>query len=91
MRLKSINLVHASNVFLLAREDFCVLEQFTVDEKEDVYLMYGAANSNRREALRFYHQTFPGRKMPDHKLFLYLHRQLARTVDFISKDPMRVD
>ncbi|GFU97874.1 hypothetical protein TNCV_1103821 [Trichonephila clavipes] len=38
----------------------------------DVYFIYGCANGNGRAAIRMY----PDRRMPDHRFFQRLHRQL---------------
>lgn len=60
------------------------MEDFTNDEKADMHYMYGRANGNGREALRMYQAQFPDRRMPDHRMFQRLHRQLCETGSFLS-------
>lgn len=72
---------------MILRCYFCVMEQFTFAEKADMHLMYGIANCNGRKALRLYHERFPNRTMPDHKIFPRLHRQLCDSGSFHVKRP----
>ncbi|GFW11745.1 hypothetical protein TNCV_1082911 [Trichonephila clavipes] len=51
----------------------------TYDENADMHYMYGCANGNHKAALQMYHAQFPGRQMPDHRIFQGLHRQLRET------------
>ncbi|GFS94063.1 hypothetical protein TNCV_1810841 [Trichonephila clavipes] len=44
--------------------------------------MYGRANDNGRTALRMYHAQLLGRRMPDHRIFHWLHRKLRKTRSF---------
>ncbi|GFV62063.1 hypothetical protein TNCV_4108661 [Trichonephila clavipes] len=48
----------------------------------DVHYMYARANGNGRAALRLYHAHFPNRRMPDHRIFQRLHRQLREIRSF---------
>ncbi|GFR26730.1 uncharacterized protein TNCT_20431 [Trichonephila clavata] len=57
---------------------------FTNSGKKDMYLMYGAANSNGRAALRMHQERFPSRHMPNHKMFQQLHRQLCENGPFTA-------
>ncbi|GFS72749.1 hypothetical protein TNCV_1421311 [Trichonephila clavipes] len=47
-------------------------------------LMYGVVNGNSRAALRLYQERFPSRRMPNHKMFQRLHRQLWKNSSFIA-------
>ncbi|GFY06617.1 DUF4817 domain-containing protein [Trichonephila clavipes] len=51
-------------------------------ENADMHFMYGHANGNGRDALRTYHAQFPDRRMPDPRIFQWLHRQLRETRSF---------
>ncbi|GFT29043.1 uncharacterized protein TNCV_3586921 [Trichonephila clavipes] len=44
--------------------------------------MYGRANDNDTAALRMCRMHFPDRRMPDHRIFQWLHRQLRETRSF---------
>lgn len=55
---------------------------FTYAEKADMHYMYGRANGNGRAALRMYRAEYPDRRMPDHRIFQRLHRQLCETGAF---------
>ncbi|GFV30342.1 hypothetical protein TNCV_98171 [Trichonephila clavipes] len=37
--------------------------------------MYGRGNGNGRAVIRMYHAQFPDRRMPDHQIFQWFHRQ----------------
>ncbi|GFU75613.1 hypothetical protein TNCV_2863281 [Trichonephila clavipes] len=41
-----------------------------------------ASEGNGRAALRMYQAQFPDRRMPDHRVFQWLHRQLRETHTF---------
>ncbi|GFV69753.1 hypothetical protein TNCV_1349061 [Trichonephila clavipes] len=47
-----------------------------------MHYMYGRSNGNGRAALRMYHAQFPDRRMPDYRMFQWLHRQLNETRSF---------
>ncbi|GFT28298.1 hypothetical protein TNCV_646191 [Trichonephila clavipes] len=44
--------------------------------------MYSRANANGIAELRMYHAQFLDRRMPDHRIFQRLHRQLHETRSF---------
>ncbi|GFX68028.1 hypothetical protein TNCV_921291 [Trichonephila clavipes] len=46
--------------------------------------MYRVANGNDRAALRLYQERFRSRRMPKHKMFQLLHRELCENDSFIS-------
>ncbi|GFX87554.1 hypothetical protein TNCV_1330861 [Trichonephila clavipes] len=50
--------------------------------KKDVPYMYGGANGNGKAVLRMHHVQIPHRRMPDHRIFQWLHRQLCETCSF---------
>ena len=50
---------------------------FTNSEKEDVNLVYSAADGNSRGALRLYRECFPNKLVPNRKMFAQLHRYLC--------------
>ncbi|GFS67245.1 hypothetical protein TNCV_2902531 [Trichonephila clavipes] len=58
-------------------------------ENADMHYMYGRANGNGRDALRMYHAQSPDQRMPDHRIFQWLHRQLHKMST--SPDMMLVD
>ncbi|GFV57671.1 hypothetical protein TNCV_2158631 [Trichonephila clavipes] len=41
-----------------------------------------SANGNGRVRLRMYYLQFPDQRMPDHRIFQWLHRQLRETRSF---------
>ncbi|GFS54524.1 uncharacterized protein TNCV_1742771 [Trichonephila clavipes] len=47
-----------------------------------MHYINGRANGNSRTALRMYHAQFPDRRMPDHRTFQRLHRQLREIRSF---------
>ena len=55
---------------------------FTYAEKADMHYMYNRANGKGRAALRMYHAQFHDRRMPNHRIFQRLHRQLSETGKF---------
>ena len=57
---------------------------FTYAEKADMHYMYGCTNSNDRAALRLYHAQFRDRRMPGHRIFQRLHRQLSEAVTYLE-------
>ncbi|GFT51392.1 hypothetical protein TNCV_4955061 [Trichonephila clavipes] len=52
---------------------------FTYAENADMHYMYDRATGHGKAALRMYHAQFPNRRMPDHRMFQRLHRQLRET------------
>ncbi|GFT27838.1 hypothetical protein TNCV_10531 [Trichonephila clavipes] len=52
---------------------------FTYTEKVDMRYMYGLVNGSGRAAPRMYHAKFPDQRMPDHRVFQWLHRQRHET------------
>ncbi|KAF8771229.1 hypothetical protein HNY73_018676 [Argiope bruennichi] len=59
-----------------------MMRYFTNSEKADMHLMYGADNGNGRAELRCYQKRFLSRRMPNHKMFERLHRQLYENGSF---------
>lgn len=61
-----------------------MVDEFTQAEKTNMHLMCepGAANCNRKVALRLYSEHFPNRVIPDHKMLPRLHRQLYENDPF---------
>ncbi|GFW37363.1 hypothetical protein TNCV_859701 [Trichonephila clavipes] len=55
---------------------------FTHAENTERHHIYGHANRDGRAALRMYHAQFFDRRMPDHRIFQQLHRQLRETRSF---------
>ncbi|GFU37688.1 hypothetical protein TNCV_2480761 [Trichonephila clavipes] len=49
---------------------------------QTMHCMYGRAIGNGRATLRMYHKQFPVRRMPDRRIFQWLHRQLGETCSF---------
>ncbi|GFW57895.1 uncharacterized protein TNCV_1418421 [Trichonephila clavipes] len=47
-----------------------------------MHYMCGRAIGNDRSALQMYHSQFPDQRMPDHRTFQRLHRQLRETRSF---------
>ncbi|GFX22373.1 uncharacterized protein TNCV_1815741 [Trichonephila clavipes] len=47
-----------------------------------MHYMYSSANSKGRATLRMYHAQFPDRRMPDRRVFQWLHRELRETRSF---------
>ncbi|GFV35010.1 uncharacterized protein TNCV_3026001 [Trichonephila clavipes] len=58
------------------------MKGFTYAVNADMHYMYGHVNDNSRAALRMYHTQFPDRRMPDHRIFQGLHRQLREISSF---------
>ncbi|GFW74099.1 uncharacterized protein TNCV_4176451 [Trichonephila clavipes] len=56
---------------------------FTYAENEDMQYMYDRASGNVRAALRMYHAQFPDQRIPNHRTFQRLHRQLRETRSFL--------
>ncbi|GFX91183.1 DUF4817 domain-containing protein [Trichonephila clavipes] len=54
----------------------------TYAENEDMHCMYGRGNGNGRAQLRMHHAQFSDRRMPDHRIFQRLQRQLHETRSF---------
>lgn len=54
-----------------------VMDEFTLNGKADMSLMYGVANFNGRAALSLYRERFPNSTMTNHKIFPRLHRKLC--------------
>lgn len=50
---------------------------YTNKEMTDMHFCYGLANGSTPEALRLYREHFPGRQIPDKKLFAEIHRRLG--------------
>ncbi|GFX90018.1 hypothetical protein TNCV_887161 [Trichonephila clavipes] len=59
-----------------------MMRNFTYAENADTHYMYNHANSNGIAALRMYHGEFSDRRIPDHRSFQRLHRQLRETRSF---------
>ncbi|GFV90895.1 hypothetical protein TNCV_3616571 [Trichonephila clavipes] len=60
---------------------------FTYAENADMHYRYGSANGNGRADLRMHVVQFFDRRMPDHRIFQRLHRQLrCTTPDMILVD-----
>ena len=55
------------------------MERFTVAELADMHFVYGVADGNAVEARRVYEERFPGREVPDRRLFQALHQRLRET------------
>ncbi|GFX49809.1 hypothetical protein TNCV_3073621 [Trichonephila clavipes] len=51
----------------------------------------GPVNGNCRGVLRMYHAQFPDRRMPDHRIFQWLHLQQLEHVRSTSPDMILVD
>ncbi|GFS96296.1 hypothetical protein TNCV_16581 [Trichonephila clavipes] len=58
------------------------LGDLTCAENSDIHYMYDYVNGNGKSALRMYHMQYPDRRIPDHRFFLRLHRQLRETHSF---------
>ncbi|GFX16233.1 hypothetical protein TNCV_4704871 [Trichonephila clavipes] len=56
-----------------------------------MHLIYGIVNGKSKTALRMYQKHFPSRRMPYHKMFQRLHRQLCKNGLFIAITDGRVD
>ncbi|GFT01368.1 uncharacterized protein TNCV_3214991 [Trichonephila clavipes] len=52
---------------------------FKYAEHANMLYMYERANGKDRATLRMYHAQFPDLRMPDHRIFQWLHRQLHET------------
>ena len=50
---------------------------FTWPEIADIHFVYGAAEGNSREAQRMYEERYPGRAVPDRRMFDRVHRLLG--------------
>ncbi|GFT40112.1 uncharacterized protein TNCV_2171221 [Trichonephila clavipes] len=51
----------------------------------EIHYMYGRANGNGTVVLRMYHTLFPDRRMPDHRIFQWLHRHIRETRLFYAR------
>ncbi|GFT56469.1 DUF4817 domain-containing protein [Trichonephila clavipes] len=54
----------------------------TYAENAHMHYVYDSANGNGRAQLRMHHTQFSDRRMPDHIIFQWLHRQLLETRSF---------
>ncbi|GFU75543.1 uncharacterized protein TNCV_2862581 [Trichonephila clavipes] len=55
----------------------------TYTENAGMHFLYGRTNGNGRSTLWMYPVQFPDRRMPDHRFFQRLHRQLRETLSFL--------
>lgn len=62
--------------------------EFTNGEMADMHFCYGMANGSNLEARRLYRERFPNRRIPDRRIFEYIHRRLRETGQFAQ---VRVD
>jgi hypothetical protein len=49
----------------------------------DMHLCYGRAHGNAREARRLFDKQFPGRLIPDARMFISIHRNFKESGTFI--------
>ena len=56
--------------------------RLTNAQMADMHFIYGAADGNARRAARMYHERYPNRDIPDHRLYTALHRRLTETGSF---------
>ncbi|GFV35516.1 hypothetical protein TNCV_3205471 [Trichonephila clavipes] len=54
----------------------------TYAENADLLYSYGHVRGSSRATLRMYHEQFPDQRMPDHRIFQRLPRQLRETRSF---------
>ena len=55
------------------------MDEFSNDEYADMHLMYGLAEGNAAQAVRFYADRFPNRRVPDRRTFIRVDRSLRET------------
>ncbi|GFU96735.1 hypothetical protein TNCV_839601 [Trichonephila clavipes] len=53
-----------------------------LSEAADMHYINGRVDCNGRAALRMNYEKFPDRRMPDHRIFQRLHRQLSEPRSF---------
>lgn len=51
---------------------------YTHNQKVDMLLVYGEAQQNSRRAVQLYREKYPGRDVPDSKVFVRLERTLNK-------------
>ncbi|XP_045466601.1 uncharacterized protein LOC123675297 [Harmonia axyridis] len=55
------------------------MNRYTNTEMTDMHFIYGLADGNSLKARRLYIERFPGRNIPDRKLFQNIHQRLHET------------
>lgn len=55
------------------------MNHYTNAEMTDMHFIYGLADGNSLQARRLYIERFPGRNVPDRKIFQNIHRRLHET------------
>lgn len=56
---------------------------FTNHEMNDMHFCYGLADGSSSEALRLYRERFPNRKIPNRRIFKWIHRCLVENGRFL--------
>lgn len=56
-----------------------IMNRYTNTEMTDMHFIYGLADGNSLKARRLYIERFPGRNIPDRKLFQNIHQRLHET------------
>ena len=67
--------------------------QYSNNQLADMHLAYGAANCNASAAALLYHERYPARHRPEHRLFTRIHQRLSETGSFIRQPgrPLQID
>ena len=60
---------------------------YTLNELDDMHLIYGEARDNGREARRLYAERFPRRRLPNHVTFQRLDARIRETGVFRTAQP----
>ncbi|GFY02471.1 hypothetical protein TNCV_3503521 [Trichonephila clavipes] len=87
-----ITLRKSSKIITVNEHTFMVERgDFPHAENAGMHYIYSHVNGNSSAALRMYRTQFPDRRMPNHRIFQWLHRPLRKTRLFTSPDMMLVD